>query len=271
MKRVISFWWVLLFLFSKCFAQANPGARQIAIAHSDVSTSSDVFAVFNNPAGLASLRTREVGIFYSPAPFEVKELSNAFASFCEPTSIGSFGAGFSIYGFELYKETKIAFSYGSKISNNFYVGLTTIYKNFSIMNYGNKGVLIFNLGTIVKINKQIGIGFVVENIYRATLANESNQIPSVMWLGTNLNLLEEISFTAAIRKEIGFNPSLRIGTEYSIIHFLNLRIGVSNEPNSYSCGFGILYDFIQADYAISSHPNLGLSHQFGLIIRFINN
>jgi len=270
MKRVITTWWVLLFLFGQCFAQASPGARQIALAHSDVSSSNDVFALFNNPAGLSFLKSREAGLFYSPAPFDVKELSNTYAAYCEPTSFGSFGAGFSIYGFDLYKETKITIGYGKKISNTFFAGLTSIYHNVSIKNYGSKGVLIFNLGAIAKLNDKIGFGFVIENISRSTFANESNQIPSVLWLGTDLNLGKEISFTAAIRKEIGFNPSIRLGTEYSIIDFLKLRIGVSNEPNTYSGGLGILYDFVQADYAISSHSDLGLTHQFGLIIRFTN-
>lgn len=270
MKRVIANCLVLLFLSSICFAQADPGARQIALAHSDISTSDDVFALFNNPAGLSFLISREAGLFYSPSPFDVKELSNAYAAYCEPTSIGSFSAGFSIYGFDLYKETKINIGYGRKISNNFSAGMTAVYHHLSINNYGSKGVLIFNLGAIAKLNDKIGFGFVIENISRSTLANESNQIPSVLWLGTDLNLLKEFSFTAAIRKEIGFNPSLRLGTEYAILDFLKLRIGVSNEPNTYSGGLGILYDFIQADYAISSHTDLGLTHQFGIIIRFIN-
>lgn len=53
--------------------------------------------------------------------------------------------------------------------------------------------------------------------------------------------------------------------------FLILRIGVSSEPDTYSGGFGIVYNFIQADYAVSSHPDLGLTHQFGLIVRFNKN
>lgn len=270
MKRVIANLFVLLFLFSKSFAQANPGACQISLAHSNVSSSNDLFTLFNNPAGLAYLNLREVGFFYSPAPFDIRELSNAYAAYCEPTSIGSFGAGVSIYGYELYKETKFAFGYGKKISNNFFAGLTAVYQNTSIKNYGSKGILIFNLGAIARLNDQIGLGFVIENISRSTLANESNQIPTVLWIGTDLKLFPEISFSAAIKKEIGFNPSLRIGTEYLLINFLKLRVGVSNEPNTYSGGFGILYDFLQADYTVSSHPDLNLTHQFGLIIRFIN-
>lgn len=270
MKRVLETWFVLLFLLCKCFAQVNPGAKQIALSHSDVSSSNDVFSLFNNPAGLASLKFREAGIFYSPAPFGLTELSNAFAAYCEPSSIGSFSAGFSIYGFELYKETKIVFGFGRKISNNFSVGLASVYHNLFIKNYGSKGVFIFNLGAIAKLSDQVGFGFVIENATRSTFAGESNQIPTVLWLGTDLKFIKEISFNAAIKKEIGYNPSVLLGTEYSIIQFLRFRIGVSNQPDTYSAGIGIIFSFIQADYAITSHNELGFTHHIGLIIRFTN-
>lgn len=258
-------------MLGNSLAQVGPGARQIALSHSDASSSDDVFALFNNPAGLSTLKTREIGFYYSPAPFGVKELSNAFAAFCEPTQYGSFSAGFSTYGFELYKETKLALGFGRKIADNFFVGITSIYQNVSINNYGSKGFLFFNLGAIAKLNDQIGFGFAVLNTTRSSIADESNQFPTVFWLGTDLKFLKEIVFYAAIKKELGFDPSIRLGTEYSIIDFLKLRVGVSNEPTTYSGGLGFVYKFVQADYAISSHLDLGLTHQFGLIIRFTNN
>ena len=271
MKRVLTTWLLLLFLLCKIFAQIHPGARQIALANSDISSSNDVFSLFGNPAGLSSLTSREAGLFYSPAPFGVKEQSSAYMAYCEPASFGSLGAGFGTYGFELFRETKIALGYGKAISKIFFAGISAVYHNVSIRNYGSKGVFLFNIGAIARLNDQVGFGFSIENLSRSTIANESNQIPSVLWAGIDLNFIEQTQFTAAVRKEIGFNPSLHLGTEYSIIDFLKLRIGVCNEPDLCSAGFGIIYNFIQADYAFSSHKDLGLTHQFGLLIRFNNN
>ncbi|MCX6170736.1 MAG: hypothetical protein NTX65_15455 [Ignavibacteriales bacterium] len=271
MKRVLATLFVLLFLFCNCFGQMGVGAREISLARSNLSSSNDVFSLFNNPAGLSIIKFREIGIFYSPAPFGLSELSNAAAVYCEPTSLGSFSGGFSLYGFDLYKETEITIGFGRSLSKNLSVGLTTTFHNVSIKNYGSKGILIFNLGAIARLNDLLGFGFLIENITRSTIGNESNQIPTVIWLGTDLHFTKKISFNAAIQKEIGFNPSLRLGTEYSILDFLILRIGVSGEPDTYCGGFGIVYNFIQADYAVSSHPDLGLTHQLGLIIRFIKD
>ncbi|MFA7229293.1 MAG: hypothetical protein WC061_09680 [Melioribacteraceae bacterium] len=268
MKRVLATLFVLLFLFNLCFAQINPGARQIALAHSNISASDDVFALFNNPAGLALIQYREVGLFYSPAPYGIKELSTAFASYCEPTAAGSFGAGFSIYGFDLYKETNIAVGFGKKIAENLSLGITSVYQNISIRNYGSKGIVLFNFGGSIKLGSKIGIGFTAQNITRESIADGSNQKPTLFWLGTDLRFVKEISFTAAIQKEIGFNPSFRLGVEYAITGFLILRGGVSDEPDTYCGGIGVLAGIIQFDYAITSHNYLGLTHQFGLIIHF---
>lgn len=271
MKYVFVLFCLLLKFAGESFAQEQPGAGQIALAHSDVSSVNDVFSLFNNPAGLALLKTREIGFYYSPAPFGVKELANAFAAYCEPTQFGSFSAGYSNYGFELYKENKFAIGYGKKIANNFFIGLSSVYHSISIKNYGSKDVIVFNIGAIAKLNDQIGIGFAVNNVTRSSITNESNDIPTVFWLGADLKFVKDIVFSAAVKKEIGFNPSIRLGTEYLMVDFLKLRIGASDEPNTYSGGIGIIYQFVQVDYAFFSHPDLGLTHQFGLIIRFTKN
>lgn len=262
---------LVLLVTLQCFSQVNPGARQIALAHSDVADGNDVFTLFNNPAGIADIQNREVGLFYSPAPFGVKELSNAFVSFVEPTSIGSFSAGFMIYGFELYKETKIAVGYSKKINNSFNIGITTVYKNISIKNYGNKGYLILNAGASLVLTDKANIGFSIENLTRTSAANEENQVPIVFMSGIRYKFIENLSSYLALRKEINYPFSVHFGTEYKIIDFLVLRIGTTNDTNSYSGGLGIIYDFLEADYAVTSHPDLGLTHQFGLLIKLSSN
>jgi len=268
MKRLL----LLLLISFECFAQINPGgARQIALSRSNIASNDDVFSLFNNPAGLSFINSRELGVYYSPAPFELKELSNAFGVYCEPTEYGNFSGGFSIYGFELYKETQLALGYGRRVSNNFFVGITTIYRNISIKNYGSKGVFLFNLGAIAKINEKFGFGFAAENITRTTVNKESNQIPTVFWIGGYAKFVKELTFNLALQKELEQNPSIRIGAEYQLLDFIQLRFGVSDEPRTYSTGLGIIYEFLQFDYAFSSHPDLGSTHQFGIILRLAKN
>ena len=145
MKRDIKIFLFLLLFTSQSFTQENPGARQIALSHSDVALSNDAFALFNNPAGLSQLTAYQSGLFYSPSPFGLSELSNGFAAFAYPTTFGTFSTGFMIYGFELYKETELALAFGRNIYTNFSAGISVYYRNISIKNYGNKGFLLLNI------------------------------------------------------------------------------------------------------------------------------
>lgn len=265
-KRFIILLFVLL-TFAESFCQIVPGTRQVALSHSDLTFSDEPFALFNNPAGVTNVKGRLVGLFYSPAPFGESALSTGSGSYVEPTSFGTFSGGFSIYGFDLYKETKIGLSYSRKIVDKFSLGITSFYQHISIKNYGSKGYLSFNLGGIAEVTKSLRLGFLLENLTRTKVADEENSIPVVFSGGIGYKAIEDLSVYLAIRKELNYNASIRMGVEYLVTKFLQLRVGASNEPNIYSGGFGIIYDIFQIEYALSSHPDLDLSHQFGIVIR----
>ena len=121
MKIIILTSFILVFFTNFNFsiiAQTNPGARQIALAHSDVALSDDVFALFNNPAGLAQLKNREIGFFYSPSPFGISELANGYLAYIEPIEIANISFGAMTYGYNLYKENKLKNKNKYKNRNN---------------------------------------------------------------------------------------------------------------------------------------------------------
>lgn len=101
----------ILFVSTSNIAQIQPGARQISIANADVALANDVFTLFNNPSGLAQMNWKEVGIYYSPAPFGLTELANGYVVCQQPFSFGSLGIGGMTYGYELYRESKIILGY----------------------------------------------------------------------------------------------------------------------------------------------------------------
>ena len=81
---------IVFFYFLSAFniiAQQYAGTRQISLGNSD-QYSPDIFSIFNNPARLINIQNPQAGIYYSPAPFEIQELSYACASYIQPTQIG---------------------------------------------------------------------------------------------------------------------------------------------------------------------------------------
>jgi hypothetical protein len=269
MKPMIIILSFLLLLFNNiCFAQEYPGAKQIALSHSDVALAGDPFSIFNNPAGLSEIKSNLVGFYYSPSPFGLSELANGFGALTKQTSFGIFSLGFMKYGFELYKETKFALGYANNFAENFSYGLVINYKNISIKNYGSKGFVFYNAGGIAKLSDEINIGFSLENFSRTTINDEPDQIPVVFWFGVSFNIISDLTIFSAVQKELNFNPSLRFGAEYFLTDFLQIRFGTSREPDTFSGGVGISYLPLQFDYAVSSHPDLGFTHQFSLSASF---
>ncbi len=268
-----SFGIIVIFIFhltAESFCQIAPGARQIAVAHADVALSDDVFAIFNNPAGLAQLSKLETGIFYSPSPFDVKELATGFAAISLPAKFGVLSAGFMFFGFNLYQENKISLSYSRKLFDNFSAGITANYHNLKIEKYGSDYSVSLDLGGIAKLNDNIQIGFSAKNISRATFGSESNQIPSELWFGVMFKPAEPLNTYFALQKDLDYDPSLRFGIEYRIIEYLALRSGFNNYPSTYNFGIGVFLKIFEFDYALFTHHDLGLTHQAGLIIRFDN-
>ena len=244
------------------------GAKQISIANSGVALSNDVFAIFNNPAGLNQMNWREIGVFYSPAPFGFKELENGFIAYNETLPFGSLSLGVMTYGFDLYKENRILLGFSRRVFNNLFLGLALNYHSVSIKNYGNKSVFYFNLGGLSYITPDIRWGFFIYNINRASFTDEDDQIPTVINTGFSYNIIPELSINAALEKDIRYTASLRFGIDYCITDNFALRSGFANEPSSFFAGIGINYSFINLDYALANHPDLGLTHQAGILISF---
>lgn len=259
---------LLLFVSTSNIAQINPGARQISIANADVALANDVFTLFNNPAGLAQINWKEVGVYYSPAPFGLTELANGYVAYQQPFSFGSLGIGGMTYGYELYRESKIILGYSYNYENILFLGAAINYQTYSIQNYGSTGVFYLNLGGLVYILDDLRWGFSTNNINRATVGDQDDQIPVVFSTGFSFDVLQNFSLNVSLVKDIRYDLSLAFGIDYDIIEYLSLRIGAADNPSKFTAGIGINYSILGLDYAFFTHPDLGLTHQAGLTLSF---
>jgi hypothetical protein len=259
---------VSLFFICNCFAQQNPGAKQISMSNSDIALSNDVFALFNNSAGLAQMNWREIGIYYSPAPFGFTELANGYIAYNEPLSFGSVSAGVMTYGFDLYRETKFLAGFSYNYLNKFFAGAALNVHHLSILNYGSDVAYYFNAGGLIYLTEDLRAGFHFSNINRATFGNEDDQIPMILAAGFSYDVLANLSLNTALDKDIRYPVSFLFGIDYNVIEYLSIRSGFSTEPSRYSVGIGINYAMFSLDYALFNHNDLGLTHQAGIIISF---
>ena len=247
------------------FAQINPGAKQVSLSNSDVATSGDVFAIFNNPAGLSRIKWKEMGVYYSPEPYGLSEMANAFAAYNMPFTFGSIAFGGMTYGFELYRENKFSLAYSYNFQNKIQVGITLNWYSVVIKNYGHASTLYLDIGGIIYLTELIRMGFHFENLNRASLGGENNQIPVIFNSGFSFDAAKDISLHLAMEKDLTHNASLKFGLEYNLIKYFSIRTGFANEPSKYSAGIGINYSGFRFNYAIYTHQELGITHQFDLI------
>lgn len=259
---------LILFVSHSNIAQIKPGARQISIANADVALANDVFTLFNNPAGLAQLNWKEVGVYYSPAPFGLTELANGYVAYQQPFTFGSLGIGGMTYGYELYRESKIILGYSYNYDNILFLGVAVNYQTYSIQNYGSTGVFYFNLGGLVYILNNLRWGFSTDNINRATVADQDDQIPVVFSTGFSFDIIQNFSLNVSLEKDIRYDLSLAFGIDYDIVEYLSLRIGAADNPSKFTAGIGINYSILGLDYAFFTHPDLGLTHQAGITLSF---
>ena len=260
-----SFFFIIILSTITTFAQINPGAKQVSLSNSDAATSSDVFAIFNNPAGLSRIKWKEVGIYYSPDPYGLSELANVYAAYSMPFTFGSIGIGVMTYGFELYRENKFSLAYSYNFENKFQVGITLNWYSVVIKNYGHASTLFLDAGGIFYLTELIRMGFHFGNLNRASLGGENDQIPVIYNSGFSFDATKDITLHLSMEKDLIHNASIKFGFDYNIIKYFSIRTGFANEPSKYSAGIGINYSGFHFNYAIYTHQELGITHQFDII------
>ena len=264
---VFVFCFILTFATSSS-AQFSPGARQIALMESSLASPTDAFAVFQNPAGISLIPWREIGVYYSPSPFGMSELANAYGAFINPFSFGSIGIGLMSYGFDLYSEKSISVVYSRMLVEKFYAGISSEFNFVKIQNYGNSSAAQINLGALYVIDRDLRIGFYASNILRASYPGTNDQLPVNLSVGLSYDPVKNATIHVAAVKDLDFPISFKAGIEYTVIRYLDLRVGTATEPAAFSGGIGINYSYFQFNYAVLNHPDLGITHQAGIIIHF---
>jgi hypothetical protein len=253
------------------FENTDIGARSVGLNGAFTSVGNDAFSIFYNPSGLGQLKYRELGVFYSPAPFGLSELATGALVYAEPTSFGTFGLGLKTYGFELYRENNIIVSYGRDFKNRIFYGVNLNVYNLNIKNYNSATTFGVDLGAMAYLTEFLRWGFFGRNITGSRIADSEEKIAQVFRTGFNIIPREDLSLSLEAEKDVRYPLSIRAGLEYSLYDYIDLRAGVGSQPASFTGGIGIKYDLIQLDYAIYNHQDLGITHQGTISVNFGGN
>lgn len=250
------------------FENTDIGARAIGLNGAFTSVANSSLAVFYNPSGLGQIKFREVSVFYNPSVLGLSEISTAALSYAEPLKIGTLGLGIKTYGFDLYRETNVIFSYGNNFSNRIFYGINFNFYNLKIQNYNSASTCGADLGVIVYTTNFLKWGFAAKNFTGALIGSTKQKIAQTYKTGFTVQPRSDFYLTLEIEKDVRYPLSFKSGLEYTINDFIDLRTGIGTQPTSFSGGIGINYNLLQIDFAISNYRDLGMTNQGSVTINF---
>jgi len=245
------------------FELKGSSARIQAMGQTYVGLANTPEAIFVNSSGLAQLSSIAFS-FYFANPFGIKELSFGSMAAIFPTSIGTYAMGLAQFGNKLYGEQSLLLSYARSIQNRFYYGFNLHYMKLQINDYGSDFSYGIDLGFLTKITSSLNWGFNATNLNRATLGKEREKLPQTFCTGISVSFGDQLILNMDIFKDSMFPLELRTGVEYILFNRLALRSGFSTEPTQFAAGVGLLFFLFEVDYAVTTHKDLGLTHNFSI-------
>jgi hypothetical protein len=253
------------------FEKRDQGARPIGMGGAFVALADNVWAIAFNPAGLSRVPGDEVSAFYAPQPFGLTELSLASFALVHPTSRGSFGLLVNRFGFDLYREVSWIFAYSNSYKDAFSFGINLTYNSVAIKNYGSASVIGVDVGLLATVYTGLRWGFFASNINAPTIGQAKEKLPQMYSSGLSYSPAKGLLLDLDVLKDVRYPTLIRGGIEYDVVDAVSLRAGVGSNPTKFSSGFGVHYSLIHFDYAMTTHPDLGLSHQFSVAVDLNNS
>ncbi|MER3523638.1 MAG: hypothetical protein C4326_06090 [Ignavibacteria bacterium] len=249
------------------FERAAHGARGTAMGGVPIALADNEWAAFVNPAALRTINERTVALFYAPRPFELKELAFIAAAYVEPTSVGCFGVAASRFGFELYRETRLAISFVEEITSGLCLGVGVTHYALSIADYGSASSLGVDVGMLMDVSDTFRWGVAASNLNAATIGQAKEKLPQQFATGVAFMPMTNATLTLSLSKDVRYPMEVRVGVEFVPVEALALRAGTSSDPSTLNAGFGVRLAFASFDYAFSSHGELGMTHAFSVLLR----
>lgn len=243
------------------------GGRAASMGGSSVA-SQGLWAMQNNPAGVANLKKLSFGLYYENRWF-LPESAYKCATFALPTTFGCLGLSFNQFGSWKYNENKFGLAYAKDFGRYLQIGLQLDYLLLKIGNdYGKYSAVTFELGIQSQVTDKLTLGTYVFNPinfrFEQTLNHE--KLPIVMRFGMAYKFTKDFIGQCEIEKDTEREGiSLRGGLEFEAVKNFYIRAGVQTHPGIFSFGLGYVVHFAQINVAAQLHNELGASMQIGMI------
>ncbi len=267
---VLALGFCLLFHWSVSGNDNMPvGARSAAVANASL-TYKDVWSLWQNQAGIASLKEITTGVYYENR-FLLPELAlKAFGVVVPVKNVGVFGLSYTGFGYSLYNENKVGLCYAKSYGEVFSFGMQLDYLNTFIGGgYGSRNVLAAEAGLQVKVIPELVLAAHLYNPTRAKMATTYDErIPSILKVGLAYTFSDKVICSLETEKDIYQEANFKAGVEYHAVKQFYLRCGISTNPVSDAFGFGLDLKTFKLDFSETIYQQLGGSPAISLTYIF---
>lgn len=267
------------------FLYQGAGARGMALGRTYVALGDDASSVFWNPAALSRLDQHELTFLHSVLFEDTRYdfLGYVFAD--QAIRPWTFGAGAAqLYSGGFIKRDSNNVVTGSFEDSQFAVffsaGMTPVeflplavgtsfrmlYKRLDTLTASGWGV---DVSGYLNLMDFLGIGVNMQNLVATPLqrGQGTEQPPVVLLAGATARLWENFLLASCSVEKIGADPfTIHAGAEYVLMSEIRVRAGW--DQGYPTGGLGLRMGQWALDYAIMSHPDLGLSHRAGASLKF---
>jgi len=282
------------------------GVRPVSLGEAFTGLADDEYALFYNPAGLATLSGGRASILYQ-SHFGASTYLSAFGSF------GNFGGGLIFFDFgqvpcltaqnqpckDAQGNTISSFGYSSFaltagwgammrslpflsiVPEGLALGLRIKFvsiTSFDPVEFQPLGIsgfaldpsFLWELGAVGPLSR-VRVGLVLENLLGLAFgAAAEENLPIGLRVGVSVLALSLVTVSA----DFSLNDGFHLGAEYALskigpLDRLSIRAGLLTRTGlGLSVGLGVIFSTLQIDYAFLFHPDFEGSHWISAAFRF---
>jgi len=256
-KYLIAFFFILpqIVLAQRGYTPAR-GAKSLSMG-GIVSLSTEIDALLNNQAGLATLNGYGL-IASAEQRFLLDELRTvSFGAAYGKQELGTVGIVVSSFGIDEYKEIKLGLAYSRQLLEKLSIGGQLDYLSTRILGYGSTNSITFEAGIQSKFTEEFMIGFHMFSPGEVSQGPES-QVPTRMNAGFAYIPSKKLFIAAEVEKILDLDYAFRGGVSYAFADQFLLRAGASTGETTFTFGLAFkIQDAIHFDGAFSQHEILG--------------
>lgn len=242
------------------------GGRAAAMGRTAV-CEQGLWALQNNPAGIASLPGWHFGLYYENQWFLKETAFKSVGIVKSFQNIGCIGLSINQFGDNKYSENKFGIAYARGFGPFLQLGLQF---DYLLLHWGDgydhQGTLSFELGLQSQVTERLRLGAYLFNpISSRWKTLHEDRVPIVLRMGLAYQFTGDFIGQCDVERDNSQSGlHLRCGFEYVIFKKFCFRAGAQINPNVFCFGVGYQWKGWHVDVSAQMHQVLGTSIQLGI-------